>query len=733
MMHEKTGAAVTAAPASDFLPDSADPDRRHFPKARRPALRKPVLLALLLLTSGVVVWGVPRHPAYLEWRYSRMTLPQLEKARAGRLDDTRLLYHVGRRLNAAGRFAESAPLLQTAAERDPDSPRLRDEWARALLGAGQISAAFGQLRQFAGTHPNLPEAHFILGKFYFAQSSMERAAEEMNKTIALTPDRAQAYSYLAKAHDALGNPAAAQQAVEKAIRLRPNHSLDRLLLASLLEHGNQPVAAQREYEQAVTLAPKAAITHREYASFLMNRGEQGAVNRNLAENEARTAAQLDSTDAKAYYLWGQALTANGKYAEAIEPLAKAATLDDRDPAAPKALASALRRLKRTDEAKKWQRVFAERQPDAARYKMLYEQIRVRPRDADLHRQMSRLLAKRGDVESSVRHQAAALRRAPDSPVVLAAAAGDLAAGGHPEDALPLAKRAVELGASSPATYEALGDVYLALGRAYQAGVEYHTAASLLPSRQAALRKKLEDFTARREADPPPAEVTFQKARRLHAQTIGPKPVTDEVLALAQKAVALEPHNPEYLWYLMDLQIARRKNDAAIATGERLLSEAPKLGKVHATLALLLTEKASDAADEARIEEHLKQAEGVADAAATYHYAKGLLYLKRKQGSEAAQELRQAAQLDPEPSVTYYKLAQAETMAGNAAAAQRAMTLFNALQKDKSAQANALTRVSEHPDDPEAYAAAARLFAAHGQTKQADAIRAEAKRRFARSK
>jgi hypothetical protein len=132
---------------------------------------------------------------------------------------------------------------------------------------------------------------------------------------------------------------------------------------------------------------------------------------------------------------------------------------------------------------------------------------------------------------------------------------------------------------------------------------------------------------------------------------------------------------------MNVKITRRKTDEALEAGRRLLAEAPDFAKGHAMMAVLLAEYTSTPGDDKVIEEHLKKAQKVAEAAPTRHYAAGLLALRRKQGAVAARELRQAALLDPHvSSVTFYKLAQAEDMAGNRAAARRAMALFQALQK-----------------------------------------------------
>src|SRR5207237_10252895 len=139
------------------------------------------------------IWSGVRSPGYQDYRYARMSIPQLQRERGGRLDNPRLLYHLGRQLNAQLRFAEADPLLRHAVGLDPDSPRLRDEWARALLGSGLTTAAFGELKEYAGTRPNSAPAHLILGKFYIEEQSMPRARDALERAIALDPTLAEAW------------------------------------------------------------------------------------------------------------------------------------------------------------------------------------------------------------------------------------------------------------------------------------------------------------------------------------------------------------------------------------------------------------------------------------------------------------------------------------------------------------------------------------------------------------
>jgi tetratricopeptide (TPR) repeat protein len=714
------------------LPGGAIASARHRPAGRArpagPGRRAWRLGALLVALAGASAWSALHCPWYQEYRYARMSIDQLQRERGDRLDNPRLLYHLGRRLNAAGRFAEADPLLRNAVGIEPDVPRLRDEWARALLGSGLTTAAFGQLRQFAGTHPQLPEAHLLLGKFYFTQRSMRRASEECQQAISLDPKRGEAWSLLAGAQADLGELEAGRRAAQRAVALRPGSAGDRLVLASLLDRANDSAGARGAYAAAVRLAPADAPAHREYAGWLLKAG-RGEADLRLAEAEARRAVALAPSDATAQLFLGRALLRRGQQAAAVEPLERAAARAPADPAPALALSETCRALGRAADAARWEGDYLKRQRAATAYAQLWEALRIRPDDRDLHARLARLLGERGDVEGCVRHHGMSLRCAPDAPPALIVAANDLTDGGHAAAALPLAQRAVRLSDANPAAHEALGNVYLGLGRGHLAGLEYNKTASWLPQRTPILKERLARYFRERAAHPPPAEQAYREALRRERSQIGPRRATPEVEELAQRAVTLEPDNPNYLWYLLRIRMAMRKNEAAIETARQLLVAAPNDGRAHAMLAVLLLERAKTPTELQEIDQQLEAAASEPLAAATRYYGLGLLALRRNDPRAAVSRLRRAAELDPNADVTYYQLAQAEKLAGDAAAAERAMAAFRRRQEAKRLQAEALGDIAQRPDDPAPYERAIRLFESQGLHAQADAIRVAARRRF----
>jgi tetratricopeptide (TPR) repeat protein len=706
--------------ASRVAPASAD---RTGVSAR--SRRSRSLLVVGALAVGL--WGLCHHPQVQEWRLSRLSLPALQKERGSRMDDPVLLYYLGLRLNQQGRYREADPLLRQAVGLDPESARCRDAWAQALLGSGLTTAAFGELREFAGVHPNSPLAHLLLGKFYVTQRSMARAREELRRTIELDPASGEAWAYLSGAEGELGDQEAAREAARKAVELRPDNAGDHLVYAALLAQIGRGTEARSEFKEAIRLEPRRSELHREYSHWLQQHGTEPA-DAALAETEAHQAVELAPQNAGAQAALGQALLRNGRDADAVAPLTLATALAPDDPASPLALAQVCHRLNRAPEAATWQRVYLERQAYAAEQHRLWEALRIDPRSNVTHTKMAHLLGRHGDVEGAVRHHAMALHCALDAPPALVAAAADLTAGGHAAAALPLAQRAVGIAAANPAAHEALADALLGSGQTEPAVVEYRKAAGWMPERAPLYRKKLAQAAAEKAAHPSPAARAYHLARAREQEQIGPRTFTAEVEALAQQAAVLEPTNPLYLRYLFQVQISRKETEAALVTGARLLTLLPNDASAHALMAVLMVETANRPEEFAAVERHLQAAQSDPASAATWRYGQGLLALRRKQGAEAVRELKQALALNPTADLIWYKLALAQSLNGDAAGSEQTMAVYRQRQEAKRRQVDALGDIAQHPERPEGYRRAARVFESQGLKDQAQALLQEGRRR-----
>lgn len=453
------------------------------------------LAALACAATALILRDARRSGWYEERHYSALSLPELQRERGNRLDDPILLYYTGLRLNERRRYAEADPILRAAVGLDPDASRLRDAWAESLLRSGRITAAFGELKEYAARRPTLPQAHLLLGKFYVTQQSMGHAADELRQAVALDPSLAEAWAYLADANSALGLPANAEHAAERAAALRPSNAKDQLGLGVLQLSLGQAQRARQTFGRAAALAPRDEAVHREYARCLMVCG--GMANLAEAEAEARSAIALAPTDAAASFVLGEILLAQGRLHEAAPALGRAALASPIDPVSALDLSRVYSRLGNVRAARYWYAAYRTREARGARKQELIAQTQNAPHDSAAQVELAFLLAEEGDVPGCLRHEAGALRCAPDAPPALADAAKLLTRAGRPAPARLLAQRAIDVAPNNPEAREAMGNTLLALGRTKDAAVSYAQAARGFPDRIKLYQSWLDQYVAAR--------------------------------------------------------------------------------------------------------------------------------------------------------------------------------------------------------------------------------------------
>ena len=154
-----------------------------------------------------------------------------------------------------------------------------------------------------------------------------------------------------------------------------------------------------------------------------------------------------------------------------------------------------------------------------------------------------------------------------------------------------------------------------------------------------------------------------------------------------------------------------------------------MGGAHISLAVLLSDKAATPDEFAEIESHLAAAKYDATTQTTATYVHGVLALRRGDGKNAVRLLRDAVLLDPNSDIVYYKLMMAETMQGNKSEAARALSVFQKRQRQKSEESDVLGAIALKPNRPDLYRRAVRYYETRKLPEQANAIRAEAVRRF----
>jgi tetratricopeptide (TPR) repeat protein len=307
--------------------------------------------------------------------------------RAGATDSPVLppvAYAPGYDLIARGEYGDAIAVFRKAAETDPliTDPALRSPAVMQSITAvrqGRLADARSRL-ETAAALPDSAEAHRLLGLIYWANAQDDKSIEQLRMAIRLNPRDERARLALASVLSSSGRDADAERTLQETIQVWPGSALAHWWLGSIYDRTNRLADAHREF----TLAAPRAIAGR--AQFFTKIGQlattaanihgavdafERAVSANLNDPEAHkrlagalmlqdltdevvvelvAALLIDPRDAGAYTGIGQVHVNAGRYDEAVPPLRRALELSPDYPDARYALATALMRLGKTEEA-----------------------------------------------------------------------------------------------------------------------------------------------------------------------------------------------------------------------------------------------------------------------------------------------------------------------------------------------------------------------------------------------
>ena len=388
------------------------------------------------------------------------------------------VYRQAFRYLASGEYERAIAEFRQAAAGDP----LVVDPAAA---SGLIARAFGALRQGrvadarslleeSGPPKDSSEAHRVLGLAYWAESKYDRSIASLTAAISLSPRDERARLALARALNAAGRDGDAENALHETVRLLPDSVLAHWWLTLAYEQAHRPAEARQEVEQvaaaavfgvsqlyvaigrfaldaadnpgaidafsqAVHASPNDATPHRLLANTLL---QQDRADEALAEFVA--VLLIDPLDAAAHAGIGRIHLQKGRDADAVNALRRATDLAPGDSETRYALATALERLGRSEEA--------------AQHFARVEQA-----------QRQTLADRRRELSAAALKQEAALR----------------AAEGRLDTAIALYEQALAI-ESDPLVYSRLADLYAKVGRtldAARARALYEKALQSDPARR----------------------------------------------------------------------------------------------------------------------------------------------------------------------------------------------------------------------------------------------------------
>jgi tetratricopeptide (TPR) repeat protein len=375
------------------------------------------------------------------------------------------------------RAAASDPLADPAVQ----SAALRQ--AVAAFSRGRLAEARTLLEQ---SNTDSSEAHRVLGLIYWAESEYGKSVDHLDAAIRLNPRDERARLALSRVLGTAGRDADAELALLETIRLFPESPRAHLWLASSYERFNRFVDARHEYERAVggTAAGRSSIygSIGRMASGAADVGDANeAFARAVAANpndaamrdvfagsllqddrtdeafaEFVAALLVDPRDDSAHAGIGQIHLNAGRHAEAVAALRRAVDLAPDNVQAQYALATALTRLGRHEDARE---IFV--RVEQAQRTILAD--RRRALSLDVLREEAALRAGERNYDRAAALWQQVIEREPARASNRVGLAAVLESAGRIALAIEQYERAVTLGAP-PAVYLQLAHLYEKAGR-----------------------------------------------------------------------------------------------------------------------------------------------------------------------------------------------------------------------------------------------------------------------------
>lgn len=231
--------------------------------------------------------------------------------------------HIGKgyELEKDDRFANAAAEFEAALALDPKLSRARYQLAVCYFALGRRDDArreFVRLR--AETHAD-PSVVYFIGRLDLVEHNLDGAIREF-QSVAANPPFPDAAYYLGSAYLEKGDLPSAEQWLKRARPLNPRDFRIPDHLARIYQREGHSADAEKEYAQSGKLRQNynQAAEDGVKCSEALEKGE--------AEAEREACAKLDQPDdPDRLTVLGMLYGRHGHYAEAVEPLRRAAALD----------------------------------------------------------------------------------------------------------------------------------------------------------------------------------------------------------------------------------------------------------------------------------------------------------------------------------------------------------------------------------------------------------------------
>ena len=358
-----------------------------------------------------------------------------------------------------GKTAEAIIEYQTAVQQDAMSGEARQKLGRTLMTAGQPEAALGQLVRAADLLPQDVTAQLEAGRLLVASGRFEDAKARAEAVLKMDAGNALAHVLRAGAAGRLKDNAGALEALNEAIKLNPNRSSTYIDRARLQAAEGLRAEAEAGFKQAIVLAPKSVQSHMALANYYFVTGRpQDAI------AALKKGSELIPDAVEPYITLASVYRVLGRTAEAEEPLKHLARLSS-EPAAKLTLADLYVSMRRYQDAKP----------------ILMELSTVKEAAVAAKGRLAGIEYEEGRRDRAHEIVDALIKENPDNVAVLTAKGNWLLGEGKREEALAMARRAVQANSRAAEAHFLEGRAHVALNDAAQAEKAYQEVLKLRPT------------------------------------------------------------------------------------------------------------------------------------------------------------------------------------------------------------------------------------------------------------
>lgn len=477
------------------------------------------------------------------------------------------------------------------------------------------------------------------------RGDMDAARASFNKALSLNPKEAEAHKYLGLIADRAGDLEGAARHFGEAARLMPASAPARNNYGVILLRLGRTREAAAEFEASLRADPQQPNALVNLAQIRFNAGTAEDLRAaadlfaraDRIEPDAEIARALivialrrgDPTAAAAHYQTYAARIASGSAASADDARTHAE------------LGAALMEAGLLKEAEAESAVA----------------VRLDPSNADTVVQLARVQLAQKDIRGAGRTLEAAVARGVESAPLYALLADVYEQAGHPENAIPAMRLAIQRDPQSEKYRFAYGILLTNSYAPAAAVIRLEEALKTFPeSPRLWFALGLAHFKQGRDQDA--------------ARSFG-------------RAAALDPKFAPAYAYLGLLSMRKGEVAEAVALYEKALGADPQLSVLHYLLAEALLQQPD--AEAARVESHLKRAAELDPTFAPPRLSLAKLFIRGERWADAVAELEKVTALEPDSADAYYQLSRAYARLKRTAEAQAAVETFKRLNDSKKKQ------------------------------------------------